>query len=271
MDSASSGDTLLLLPGTYLVTRAIVVKGGVVITSQAGPATTIVERADRASSQGVFFFLDASPPPTLEGLTIAHGWEVRGFPGGGLVIRNSSPLIQNNLIVANTNGDIEGGNGFGCGIGVDGGSPVIRHNTVAGNLCDLGGIDLYRCSAVVEFNIVAYTGTDSSRASGMGISCGESPGATIQNNLFWANKLADIDPHCATEASLDSNVVANPLFCHPIAAPGDALLGDWRVQDNSPVAPGGPQAGWGAALGLCAGDTPSFPTSWGKLKATYRN
>lgn len=267
MFGAVSGDTLLLQPGTYVDNYAVVVKGGVTIRSVEGPSSTIV-RMEKGADIGVFFIFEAIPPPLLEGLTIAHGTLHSGLPGGGITIRNCSPTIQNNLIVGNVNGDIEGGGGVGCGIGVVGGAPIIRNNTIAGNHCDFGSIDLYACSALVEHNVVALNSIPPT--GGGGISCDASPAAVIRENLFWGNLRFDIAPACLEQLASEGNVVADPLFCSPVEPIQDQLSGDWRVTMASPVAPGGPQAGWGAPLGMCPGSTPSQERSWGRLKHSYR-
>src|SRR5262245_34591245 len=89
------------------------------------------------------------------------------------------------------------------------------------------------------------------------------------HNLFWANGLANVQSRCSTDASLLDNVIGDPRFCDPVSFPGDPSTGDWRVAMNSPVAPGGMCAGWGAEIGICPW-TAAQPTSWGRVKALYR-
>lgn len=269
MDSAASGDTLLLLPGVFDMSLPVSVKGGVSIMSQAGPLATIVRRQEFEISQGIFFFMNATPPSLLQGVTVARGWEARGWSGGGIYIRNCSPVIRNNLIVANSNGNLEGRNGRGCGIGIDGGAPVIEHNTIVGNYCDLGAIHLWNASAIITRNLICFTGFDSSGTSGFGITCDSAP-ASVSDNLLWGNDVTSIGENCFWEGNYSNNVVIDPRFCEAIRPPGFTLHGDWRVQDTSPVAPGGMYAGWGADLGICASDTPARNHTWGRLKVIYR-
>jgi hypothetical protein len=264
---AVSGDSLLLLPGIYPLDRGIVMKGGITLHSQDGPVTTVLSM-DSSNDVGVFFFFNVLGVSTIEGVTIAHGALHSGLPGGGITIRNSSPVIQNNLIVGNVNGDIEGNGGLGCGIGIEGGAPVIRNNTIVANTCEYGGIDLYRTSASIEHNIIAFTSLDP--IGGEGISCTDSPAATVRENLFWGNASSNIGPSCTTLVDGSGNVIVDPLFCSPVLRPMDPLAGDWRVGVASPVAPGGPYGGWGAGLGFCPGTTPTQPRSWGSVKARYR-
>src|SRR5688572_3625294 len=73
MDSASSGDTLLLMPGVFDMELPVSVKGGVSILSQGGPLATVVRRQEFQVSQGIFFFMNATPPPLLQGVTVARG------------------------------------------------------------------------------------------------------------------------------------------------------------------------------------------------------
>lgn len=269
MDSAASGDTLLLMPGVFDMALPVSVKGGVSILSQAGPLATVVRRQESQISQGIFFFMNATPPSLLQGVTVARGWEARGWSGGGIYIRDCSPTIRNNLIVANSNGNLEGRNGKGCGIGIDGGAPLIEHNTIVGNYCDLGAIHLYNTSATITRNLICYTGIDSSGTSGFGITCDASP-ATVSNNLLWGNGLASIGENCLWLGSYTNNVELDPRFCETTRPPEFTLNGDWRVQVSSPVAPGGAYGGWGADLGVCADSTPVHIHSWGRVKVLYR-
>ena len=264
---AVAGDSLVLLPGTYPLQGGIVMKGGITVTSLDGPLTTIL-KMNRTSDIGVFFFLNVPVPSTVEGVTVAHGMLHNGLPGGGFTIRNSSPTIQNNLIVGCVNGDIEGRFGVGCGIGVEGGAPTLRNNTIVGNVCEFGAVDLYRTAAMVEHNIVAFTSLP--KAGGEGISCTESGASIVRENLFWGNSNANIGPSCVAQTLDLGNVVLDPKFCRPVLEPMDPLDGDWRVALDSAIAPGNAYSGWGAQLGICAGTTPAARQSWGSVKALYR-
>ena len=75
--------------GRYVITLGVM-KGGITVTSMAGPITTVLVM-NRTSDIGVFFFLNVPLPSTIEGLTIAHGALHSGLSGGGITIRNSSP------------------------------------------------------------------------------------------------------------------------------------------------------------------------------------
>src|SRR5689334_13415197 len=66
---AAAGDSIVLLPGTYALVDGIVMKGGITVTSQAGPGLTILDMAG-SSDVGVFFFFNVAIPSTIEGLTI---------------------------------------------------------------------------------------------------------------------------------------------------------------------------------------------------------
>jgi hypothetical protein len=262
MLNAAEGDTLTLLPGIFSDDGGVVVKSGVTVRSADGPAVTIVS-LEKGTDVGAFLVRDSSS--RIIGLTIAHGSWHNGFAGGGISIRNASPLIENNLILGNVNGDIEGTGGYGCGISVEGGAPIIRNNTIVRNGCDYGAIDLYQCSAIVEHNVISENRFEQTR--GQGISCDGSPGALIRDNLFWHNG-TDVPASCANQ--IQGSVIADPQFCHTLPSPQDPLAGDWRVLMTSPIAPGGPQAGWGANLGVCPGITPAKIRSWGSVKAMYR-
>ena len=54
MAQATSGDSLVLLPGHFVMHLPVTVKGGVTVTSQAGPLQTVVEHTFFASGQELF-------------------------------------------------------------------------------------------------------------------------------------------------------------------------------------------------------------------------
>ncbi len=269
MRAASPGDSLVLKPGTYVQYEVLYVKAGVVVTSLAGPNATVVKLYPYLGALNLFIVQNVSPPPMIDGLTIAHGWDASGEGGAGILVVGSDPEIRNNLLVANSAGDLEGGSGHGAAIGVYYGQPTIEHNTIVANFCDFGAVDLYRTLATVQHNLICYTSGNDTLTTGMGMSCYQSPSAVVRENLFWKNALANIDSLCSQVLPADGNLVLDPKFCHVVRDPADPLVGDWRVEQGSPAAPGGVASGWGAPLGVCPG-TAAVPTTWGKLKSVYR-
>ena len=270
MGQAVSGDTVLVGPGTYVLDRSISVPGGVTLKSSDGPLSTILDAQYFFRVPSVINIINASPPPIVEGLTIARGWEMARQWGGGIHVSQSSPIINNNLIVDNVNATFEGLGGVGCAIGIFGGSPIVVNNTIVSNHCSAGAIALLSTSATVERNVIAFTSwPDSPSDQGFGVFCEDSPSARVVDNILWMNLPADIDTSCASVEGITNNIVLDPQFCAPVTVGGQGLLGDWRVGLSSPLAPGGPYEGWGATVGICDG-TQAIQTTWGRIKATYR-
>ncbi len=127
--AASTGDTVIVAPGTYhehidFLGKAIEVR------STVGPATTIID-GDRTSVV-VVFKSGETRASVLRGFTITRGsLPSVGTPGviagAGIAIANASPTIIGNVITDN-----DGSTHAGAGIGVIG-SPLIQDNVIIGN------------------------------------------------------------------------------------------------------------------------------------------
>lgn len=117
--------------------------------------------------------------------------------------------------------------------------------------------------------MIAFTMWESDPDRRSGITCIESSGAVVRDNIFWINGPAEIDTTCAELPGLVGNVIPDPRFCATSTQLGQGLAGDWRAMPGSPVAPGGPYEAWGARLGVCDG-TQILQSTWGRVKAIYR-
>jgi hypothetical protein len=83
IDVASPGDTVLVAAGTYAGTgnRDLDFAGkDLVLRSQAGPATTIIDCA--GSGRGFLFHTFETPASVIEGFTIRDGYANGTFGGG---------------------------------------------------------------------------------------------------------------------------------------------------------------------------------------------
>ncbi|MCC7293271.1 MAG: hypothetical protein IT449_14525 [Phycisphaerales bacterium] len=148
IDIAVSGDTILVLPGTYV--QAIDYKGKTLaIRSTDGPEVTTL---DGDFQNSVVRLRGAEGVGTLlEGFTITNG---RGFSngsvylGGGISTLNSFPTIRNNIIINNRAS-------YGGGVDVDHGHTILDHNVITGNIAedthiilhisgDGGGVSVFR-------------------------------------------------------------------------------------------------------------------------------
>ena len=95
IDAASSGDLILVAPGTY---GPIDFTGkDVVVRSTAGAATTCIDGG--GSSTAVRFASVESAAAILDGFTIQNGWGFYG--GGGIFCGASSPTIRNCVVTQN--------------------------------------------------------------------------------------------------------------------------------------------------------------------------
>ncbi|MBA3831620.1 MAG: right-handed parallel beta-helix repeat-containing protein [Chthoniobacterales bacterium] len=126
IDAASTGDTVLVSPGTYIEHldyhgKAISVK------SANGPAQTTID----GSSTGtvVTFQSGEGLDSILEGFTIQHG---SASFGAGVMLSGGSPTITRNIFRDNA----QGAGGFGAAIGGNGSSPIIERNRFLNNSCD---------------------------------------------------------------------------------------------------------------------------------------
>ena len=139
---AAIGDTVFVAAGTYSgVTNGelfpIVMKSGIVLTSESGAALTIVDASDTARVMQCNG-LDATT--VIEGITISHGFLSNSGPsvprGAGMYCAGSSPNITDCAFTGNEANawDPEGSGNDGAGLYSDGSShPVVTGCTFYGN------------------------------------------------------------------------------------------------------------------------------------------
>jgi Right handed beta helix region len=195
IQAASNGDTVLVAPGTYPENIDFLGKL-ITVTSSGGAAMTIVDGG--AAGPVVIFDSNEGASSVLNGFTLQNGMASFSFPGwgsgGGILIYYASPTITNNVIADNH---------AVCGIGVEiqGGSAVIRGNTITGNTqaggdggCGGGGIEVTGDSShpAATPQIIGNTITNNSLAGGgfgggIGVSYFSSP--IIQNNYIAGNSV----------------------------------------------------------------------------------
>ena len=185
VDSATTGDSLVLVSGTYSgPDNRDVNLGGmdIVITSQSGPGSTIIDcqglgrafvvnqgetRAAEISGftimngqagDGGAIFIDTASP-TIRNIIFTGN---DGTRGGALYIKDGSPVVENNEFVAN-NAQQNGGAMFFDKSGVS----DVTNNLITGNDAFSGGGGIY-CSLHAP-NIVGNIIANNSSASGGGI------------------------------------------------------------------------------------------------------
>lgn len=180
--AANNGDTILVSPGTYFGAFSFQGKN-IAIQSTDGPAVTTIDGL--FSSSAVVFNNGEGPGAVLRGFTVTHGF---GFPeGGGIQIVNASPTIDGNIITNNQSC-------AGAGISSNGGSAVIKNNTISNNStsgCSPAqggaGVRIVNAGNVQLLNntITGNQETNGGNGGGVMIDVGATPlvsGNLIQNN-----------------------------------------------------------------------------------------
>jgi hypothetical protein len=136
LDAAANGDTIVVLPGTY---RENLDFGGKEVTLRSQDpkdrrvaGATVIDGAHRGST--VAFRSGERRGAVLAGFTITHGYGgLDGCGGGVTVLNHSSPVIEHNIIEGN-HCDLDGG-----GILVDRSHPLVRNNLIRANRAGGGG------------------------------------------------------------------------------------------------------------------------------------
>ena len=131
IDAAQNGDTILVEAGTYSE-RIDFLGKALTVESVSGSTDTII---DGSSSGTVVTFANGEQSSSvLDGFTIQGG---SNYYGGGVLIVNSFPVIQNCLITSNQ-ASLSGG-----GIYVDTGSIQLTNTTITSNVSDGAGGGIY--------------------------------------------------------------------------------------------------------------------------------
>ena len=139
INAASSGDTVVVAPGTYL--EHINFNGKAIeVKSSAGPASTIID----GSSTGAVVTMNSSETASsiLRGFTVQHGGD------SGIQLISVAAVVTGNNIVNNH------GTGNGGGISVQFGAPQVTDNTITDNFGS--GVNLYGSAGVVQGNTVQH-------------------------------------------------------------------------------------------------------------------
>lgn len=209
INNAEIGDTVLVMPGEYIITDPITFQGkAIIVKSEAGPDETTIRMgtpADTNRGSVVVFENGETAASVLDGFTITGGrgcWRVDPYPpgnrwsgwvGGGILCWEASPTIvackiaQNRVVdhgagVLCLNSDViltnciiaENSAGVDCGgmNAISGSSPSLTNCTIRGNSATrfAGGVESWDKSSVTMTNcIIAENST--AQDAGAGVAC----------------------------------------------------------------------------------------------------
>ena len=260
VSAASSGDTVLIAPGTYTGPLNTGISFGgknLVVVSEAGAEVTVID----CEGVGRAFDIDGGETDAsiIEGLTITHGYAYSYMDcGGGVRIRGASPTIRN-CVFSYCHAEGYWWNhhwpAFGGGIYCEDSASVIVGCTFVGNQLE---------GEPSSGSAVAHYG----------------PGGAILNCLFAENGAWDavdvlgsqpIVQHCVSDSPLPQGE-NNAGEVDPALCGGMAPMAYFPCSD-SPALPH--VNDWGELVGVfdsgcgpCS--TPVETMSWGAVKALYR-
>ncbi len=197
LNAATTGDVVLVSPGTYSEVLVWPQVDGIRLVSTGGASVTTITASGLGRT--VTFGPGLTRATVLDGFTITGGNETgqlgRGY-GGGILIPNASPTISNNWIIGNV---CAAPQGYGGAIAVTGnGTPLITRNRIVGNKvgigtapCFGGGVSLLDVSAadVINNRIVGNTIDADVRAYGGGIHVKTNVSARLVGNVIEGNSI----------------------------------------------------------------------------------
>lgn len=239
IDAATSGDRILVAPGTYFEHLDYLGKA-VELKSQAGPELTVIDA--NKSGRGVTFQSGETRASVLDGFTITNG-DVGVSNGGGIdCTLESSPTIQNCVISYNKADALGGGiacRGVSC--------PKIHNCVFIGNVArdyyegsSGGGICCFILSDAIISDCVFI---DNESESGGGIQCSVS--FPVITNCVFKGNVADkfggaidcgaSDPIITNCTMLDNDAaLGGALSLTGIFLPSYPVLTNCILWDNDP-------------------------------------
>lgn len=181
LDLCSVDDTVLVAPSTYYENLNWPNTQSIVLTSESGPSTTIIDGDSTGDAPVIIIDTGIDSTTIIDGFTIQNGYNITGSVfGGGIACIHSSPTIINNIITKN-------GSWAGSGIYCDSSSAIITGNFIVYNIggdCGGGIACTNNSSLTITDNTISYN--DIYTFSGGGIYCSYSS-ASISGNVIAFN------------------------------------------------------------------------------------
>ena len=208
IDAASNGDTVLVSDGNYLENITFLDKDIVVGSlflvdgNRSHVSATVIDGsspADIDTASCVRITGGQTRAAELVGFTLTGGTGTLWFDpptnlwyreGGGILINQSSPRIDYNLILNNLATGVNSGatSAGGGGIRTGFGSPLIQHNTIQGNEGNYGaGIVVNFDDAEIRNNLILQNSGGKDFGGGGIWVYGVGHSATIENNTVYGN------------------------------------------------------------------------------------
>ncbi|MEW6745474.1 MAG: right-handed parallel beta-helix repeat-containing protein [Planctomycetota bacterium] len=222
IEAAAEGDTVLVLPGTYVETINYLNKE-IMVRSRDGAAVTKIDA--NATGPVVWVDLPEEKSPVLDGFTVTNGITLQPEHDGAGIFWRGGGAITNNIVRLNR----DTGNGLAGGIccrgpvlvegnvitenesyrstaGLHGRGAVIRNNKITNNSAENGTGGVSCSEGIVERNVVTLNRTTVGPG---GVACSN---ATLTGNVIMANSTeGNISPAGALfdgSGSITDNVIA---------------------------------------------------------------
>jgi hypothetical protein len=180
IDASTSGDIVLVSPGTYLESLDFTGKNIAVRSTNGAAATTIHAIPGRSVAR---FQTGETLAATLDGFTLTGGapdpFSTQGNQGAGIYIYGASPTIVNNIVTGNAAL-------YGGGIYLSGSASLVSGNLITGNNASGGGGAFYITTSTAD--ISGNRIENNSGCVGSAFELWDAGNSVVRNNLILRNQ-----------------------------------------------------------------------------------